>query len=125
MTRRTLAKNIAPLLLEGADKKELINKLAAYLVIEGRTDEVGLLMNDIALELERLGYSEVQVTSAHSLGNSVKAQLKEIIKAETGAKTVKLNETIDQSLVGGIIATTPSTEIDLSVRGKLKTLGAS
>lgn len=125
MTRRMLASKVAPLLLESSDRKVLVKQLAAYLVDEGRTAELELLMNDVALELERLGYSDVQLVSAHAVSNSVKQDLVQIIKTQTGAKEVSLNETIDQSLIGGIIATTPSTEIDLSVRSKLKTLGAS
>jgi len=123
MTRRMLAKKIAPLFISG--NANLAKQLAAYLVDEGRTDEAELLMNDIALEIERLGHSEVQLTSARELSEDVKRKLKKIIKNLTGAETIELNETIDQSLIGGIIATTPSLEIDLSVRKLLKTLGAS
>lgn len=123
MTRRMLAKKIAPLFISG--NENLAKQLAAYLVDEGRTGEAELLMNDIALEIERLGHSEVQLTSARELSVAVKQELKKIIKNLTGAKTIELNETIDQSLIGGIIATTPSLEIDLSVRKLLKTLGAS
>lgn len=123
MTRRMLAKKIAPLFLEGHN--DLAQQLAAYLVEEARTDEAELLMNDIALEIERLGHSEVQLTSAHETTTSVKNELEDIIKSITGAKTININETIDQSLIGGVIATTPSTEIDLSVRKQLKTLSAS
>ncbi len=123
MTRRMLAKKIAPLFISG--NANLAKQLAAYLVDEGRTDEAELLMNDIALEIERLGHSEVQLTSVRELSEDVKRKLKKIIKNLTGAETIELNETIDQSLIGGIIATTPSLEIDLSVRKLLKTLGAS
>ena len=125
MTRRMLASKIAPMLLESSNREALVKQLAAYLVEEGRVAELELLMNDVALELERLGYSDVQLVSAHAVSSSVKQELVQIIKEQTGAKEVSLNETIDQSLIGGIIATTPSTEIDLSVRSKLKTLGAS
>ncbi len=124
MTRRILAKKIAPLLIEGK-AEQLIKQLAAYLVEEGRTGEIDLLMSDIALEMERLGHSDVQLVSAYELSQSLKTELENIIKVMTGAKTVKFCETIDQSLIGGIIATTPSAEIDLSVRSKLKMLGAS
>jgi len=120
-----LASKIAPMLLESSNREALVKQLAAYLVEEGRVAELELLMNDVALELERLGYSDVQLVSAHAVSSSVKQELVQIIKEQTGAKEVSLNETIDQSLIGGIIATTPSTEIDLSVRSKLKTLGAS
>lgn len=123
MTRRMLAKKLAPLFLKG--HKELAGQLAAYLIEERRTDEAQLLMNDIAVEVERLGHSEVELRSAHQTTASLKSELESIIKNITGAQTVNLNETIDQSLIGGIIATTPSTEIDLSVRSQLKTLTAS
>ncbi len=125
MTRRMLARKIAPMLLEDSDNQQLVSQLGAYLVEQGRTGEVDLLINDIALEMERLGYSDVDVVSAHALSSSVRSELEQTIKQLTSVKSVKLNETVDQSLIGGIIATTPSLEIDLSVRRQLKALSAN
>lgn len=123
MTRREIAKQVAPLLLEGKNTKKLTKQLAALLVDEGRTKEIDLLMNDIAVEMERLGHSNVEVRSAHKLSSRVLRDLEKTVKELTNADSVTLNETIDQSLVGGLIATTPTVEIDLSVRTKLKALG--
>ncbi len=120
-----LARKIAPMLLEDSDNQQLVSQLGAYLVEQGRTGEVDLLINDIALEMERLGYSDVDVVSAHALSSSVRSELEQTIKQLTSVKSVKLNETVDQSLIGGIIATTPSLEIDLSVRRQLKALSAN
>ncbi len=122
MTRREIAKQVAPLLLEGKNTKKLIKQLAALLVDEGKTKEVDLMVNDIAVEMERLGHSSVEVRSAHKLSPQVLNDLKKTVKELTKVDSVTLNETIDQSLIGGLIAASPTVEIDLSVRTKLKAL---
>lgn len=123
MTRREIAKKVAPLFLKGKNNKKLIKQLAALLVEEGKTKEIELLMNDVAVEMERLGHSYVEVQSTHKLAVRTLRDLEKSIKELTKAGSVTLNETIDQSLIGGLIATTPTVEIDLSVRTKLKALG--
>ncbi len=70
------------------------------------------------------GYVEADVISAFKLGEKLKRQLELRIKSETGAKNVNLNETLDSSLLAGVIVSAPGMELDLSLKSKLAKLRA-
>jgi len=124
VSRRVLARTIAAkLVAEPARQDYWLKVLAAYLVDRNRAAEADLISNDIAHELfEQSGQLFVRVDSARPLGDNVRASLKELLQAQTGAKRVTLAERVDPTLLGGLIARTPSAQIDVSVRAKLKQL---
>jgi F-type H+-transporting ATPase subunit delta len=123
-SRRVIARTVAAkLLAEPKARKHWVQALAAYLVETRRVDEIDLIVNDIARELFiQKGELVVDVTSARPLTDSVRAELKHLLKEATDAKEVSLNESIDKSLLGGLIARTPDAQLDASVRTKLKQL---
>jgi len=125
-SRRVIARTVAAkLLAEPKARKHWITALAAYLVENNRTDEVDLVVNDIAHELfEQKGQLLVDVTSARPLSEQVKSELTRVLKDATAAKEVSLTESIDPSLLGGLIARTPDAQLDASVRTKLRMLAA-
>ena len=67
------------------------------------------------------GEMTADVTSATKLSAAQAKKLAETLKASVG-KTVKLNTTVDESLIGGLIVKLGSTMIDTSVKAKLAAL---
>lgn len=123
-SRRVIARTVAAkLLAEPKERKHWVQALAAYLIETRRADEIDLIINDIARELfEQRGELVVDVTSARPLTDPVRSELKKLLKDVTDAKEVLLSESVDASLIGGLIARTPDAQLDASVRTKLKQL---
>jgi F-type H+-transporting ATPase subunit delta len=67
------------------------------------------------------GEVTAEVTSATKLSAAQAKKLAETLKAKVG-KTVKLNTTVDESLIGGLIVKLGSTMIDTSIKAKLAAL---
>lgn len=67
------------------------------------------------------GEVTADVTSATKLSAAQAKKLAETLQAKVG-KTVKLNTTVDESLIGGLIVKLGSTMIDTSVKAKLAAL---
>lgn len=124
ISRRVIARTIAEKLLrEPAKKAELLRSTAAYLIENNLTDDVDLLVNDIAAELfKQSGTLSARVESARPLTDTIRTSLAASLKEQTGAHKVVLSEHVDPELVGGLIARTPDAELDLSVRTKLRQL---
>ena len=125
-SRRTIARAITEkLLAEPTRRPHWMRVLAAYLVEQHKTAEADMLINDIARELlERDGHLLASVTSARKLSDSLKGELTKTLRELTGAKHVELEENVDASLLGGVIARTPDGELDASIRTQLRHLAA-
>lgn len=67
------------------------------------------------------GEVTAEVTSAKALTKTQADKLAKTLKASTG-KTVTLNTTVDESLIGGLIVKVGSKMIDSSIRSKLSSL---
>ncbi len=70
---------------------------------------------------EEKGEVTAEVASAVALTAEQASKLTATLKAKVG-KTVKLNATVDESLIGGLIVKLGSTMIDTSVKSKLASL---
>lgn len=125
-SRRDIVRVVTRHLLdEPADRSVWLRRLAAYLVAHGMTDQVDLLVNDIAHELyEQAGILTVEVVSARELTDGLRASLTGLLQSETDARSVMMHETTDAGLVGGFVARTADAEIDASVQTRLKALAA-
>ena len=80
-----------------------------------------LVANLRARIAEEKGEVTAEVTSASALSADQAKKLAETLKAKVG-KDVKLNTTVDESLIGGLIVKLGSTMIDTSVKAKLAAL---
>ena len=80
-----------------------------------------LLANLRARLAEEKGEVTADVTSAVALSSAQAAALCASLKAKIG-KDVKLNTTVDDSLIGGLIVKLGSTMIDTSVKARLAAL---
>lgn len=67
------------------------------------------------------GEMTAEVTSATKLTAAQAKKLADTLKAKVG-KTIKLNTTVDESLIGGLIVKLGSTMIDTSIKAKLAAL---
>ncbi len=67
------------------------------------------------------GEVTADVTSAQALTKTQADKLAKSLNASTG-KTVTLNQTVDESLIGGLIVKVGSKMIDTSIRAKLNSL---
>jgi len=126
LSRRVIARTLAAKLVASpAERAKWVRALAAYLVEQNRTKETDLIVNDVAHELFiQNGQLLVTAVSARPLSESIRTELKQMIKQATQAKRVELTESVDPDLLGGLIARTPDAEADLSVRTKLKQLAS-
>ena len=122
--RRT---DVAKAFIIEADKNmdRAIKQLASLILEERMHSQVEDILNDISTQYRlQKGYVEADVISAFKLGEKLKRQLELRIKSETGAKNVNLNETLDSSLLAGVIVSAPGMELDLSLKSKLAKLRA-
>jgi F-type H+-transporting ATPase subunit delta len=74
-----------------------------------------------ALIADERGEVTAEVTSARPLSEEQAKTLKETLKASVG-KDVKLDTTVDESLIGGLVVRLGSRMIDTSIRAKLAQL---
>jgi len=80
------------------------------------------LLTQLAARIaEEKGEMTAHVTSATPLSAAQSKKLAETLKAKVG-KTIKLNTTVDETLIGGLIVRLGSTMIDTSVKAKLAAL---
>ena len=70
------------------------------------------------------GEVNADVTSAKALTKAQSEKLAKTLKASIG-KDVKINATVDESLIGGLIVKVGSKMIDTSIRSKLSSLQSS
>jgi F-type H+-transporting ATPase subunit delta len=70
---------------------------------------------------ERLGFVRAEVASPRELNNEQRASLNATLERLTG-KRIRMRFTVDESLIGGVVARIGSTVYDGSVRGQLQFL---
>lgn len=126
VSRREIVRVItARLLAEPQHQAVWLQRLAAYIVMNHMTDQVDLLVNDIAHELYlQAGILTVEVVSARELSAALKASVSELLQSKTGAQEVVVHQTVDADLLGGFVARTADAELDASVRTKLRALSS-
>lgn len=111
--------------LEKYPYTQLLGALAREIVQRRWTRQIDLIaheiMHELYLQRQHLGAT---VVSAHSLPAHLTARLTTWLRQRTSARTVTLARQEDRALVGGAVITTPTEEIDLSVRSHLKRLYA-
>jgi F-type H+-transporting ATPase subunit delta len=115
--RAVMARLTEPVRLDQAVRNFL------FVVIDHRrTHEFASIVEAFeALLDERMGYIQTSVSSAHALTGAQRARLETQLSRLSGKKA-KLKFTIDESLLGGIVARLGSTVYDGSVRGQLERL---
>jgi F0F1-type ATP synthase delta subunit len=117
LSRRQLAAYAADQLLGNKRLSVIVKELAAVLVNTRRTNQAELLASDIAWELERRGeVANATVTTAHDLSEQLRKEISSFIKKSAKVEQVIINESIDESVIGGV-------RIDTAAHSWDKTLG--
>lgn len=120
LSRRKMAAYVADKLVAGTPVSAALREVAAYLQDSRRTREQELLVRDIESEMANRGIVVADVASAHPLDKAIEAQ----IKAMTGATSLQLRQSVDESLLGGIRIDIPGKRFDGTIRHKLNALKA-
>lgn len=118
--RTRIASVIAKHSLKDGISKQYATGIAAYLLDERRTRELGSLLRDVAADWAEAGFVEVIASSAHPLSIQTKSDIaKRAKQVYPGAQEVVVTEAHDPDVVGGVRLNLPNQQLDLSVRGKL------
>ena len=87
-----------------------------------RLDLVPALEQAFATQLDRRrGRRKVQVVSAVPLGDAQRTRLRAVLAKLTGGE-VRLDESVDEDLAGGLVVRIGDRKLDMSVRGSLAQL---
>lgn len=101
---------------------ELTANTLALMATKRRLFSLPQLVQDLRARIaEAKGEVTAEVTSAVALTAEQAEALAQTLKATVG-KTVKLNTTVDESLIGGLVVKVGSKMIDTSIRSKLNSL---
>lgn len=124
VSRKSVARYMAQAWVEkSVPRSKLLQQMAAYLIDSKKTNQADLLIEDMKAEIEfQYGVVVAKVVTARKLTADLSKQIESFVKDKTKARKVVITESIDTSLIGGFIATTPSAEFDYSIRTKLNKL---
>lgn len=120
VTRFEVARYVAEQLPE--QRRKVLEAVAAWLVATGRTRQADYLVQDVARVLAQNGYLAARVTTARPLSPAVHREIEAYLKAATGAATVELDSKLDSTAIGGLSLTTPTTQLNATLRHKLQRL---
>jgi F0F1-type ATP synthase delta subunit len=119
-SRHHLAEIIGQRTMHIKDRDHLVREIAAYLLHEKHTAELGSLVRDVMQYRADHGVVEAVAVSAHGLSDRMEKEVKKILKeAYPQAKEVIVRERQDDSVVGGIRIELANDQLDLTVRSKL------
>jgi len=122
LSRRDLAMYAARQLVDGAPQKKIAMQLAAYLIESRRTNELSVVIRDIASALADLGHVSGTLLSAHELSASTIKAIEAYTKEKTGAPHISLDTIIDESVIGGMKLELPGRELDTTIARQLTIL---
>lgn len=122
LSRRVLARHIATELQSGKNRKDVVELLAAYVIEHRLHSQLELILSDVAANLAKLGHIEATVTTARPLSDELRTEILDYVSRVEDSKDITLNETVDPSLLGGVIVETPGKRFDASIATKLKRL---
>lgn len=117
LTRKQLAAH----LIEHPGQQS-VSQVAAYLVDNGRSKEMELVVREVEAQLSDTGRTVAHVRSARKLSADQQRDVISMLKANSKTQSVEIINTVDPSLLGGVVVSTPEMEVDLSVRGRLERL---
>jgi len=123
ISRRELANYAADQLLAGVSAKKIARQLAAVLVVGKRQNEAELLADDVAYELEVRGkFTMATVTSARHLSPKLRQEITEAVRQAAAVETAKLEEEVDQTVLGGLRIETAAHSWDDTIIRRLNDL---
>ncbi|MGH7234435.1 MAG: F0F1 ATP synthase subunit delta [Candidatus Saccharimonadales bacterium] len=119
VARRQIASAISELSLKTKPDK-LANEVAAYLLSEGRSNELDSLMRDVIEDRSEHGVVEVSAVSAHELDQKSITDIKHEVKTHyPNAREIIVSPKLDKSIIGGVRLELTNARLDLSLVSKL------
>jgi F0F1-type ATP synthase delta subunit len=120
VSRTRLAAVIAERAQQNISAKRLSHEIAAYLLAEGRTDELDSVLRDLMQYRADHGIVEVIGVSAYPLNSEVRHDIEGVARElYPDAKQVIISEEHDENVIGGVTIELANQQLDLSVRAKL------
>lgn len=99
---------------------EFLYRFITILVSKGRLSLLKLIADEVmSMDMMDKGEAEAVVTVAAGLDEASKKALGEVLNKITGKKKITITETVDASILGGVVAQVGSNLYDASVRGQL------
>ncbi|HET6924447.1 MAG TPA: F0F1 ATP synthase subunit delta [Candidatus Saccharimonadales bacterium] len=118
--RTKLAAIVADRTLAGGNARTLSRELAAYLLSEGRADELESILRDVQADWAEAGYVEVLARSAYPLTSENRAEIQQqVSRLYPSAKQIVVTEVRDPEVIGGVQIRLSDRQLDLSVEHKL------
>ena len=110
-------------ILNKAKAQKLTTKFFGTLANNGRLILINEVIEDFLSEVSRInGEVKVEVTSSFTLEQNQQKKVVAAISEATGIKKILLSESVDESLIGGLIVKIGSKMIDNSIKTKLNRL---
>lgn len=98
---------------------EFLYKFISIMVAKGRLSLLKLVADEVlSMDMKDKGEAEAFVTVAANLDEASKKALGDVLNKITGKK-ITITETVDASILGGVMAQVGSNLYDASVRGQL------
>ena len=123
LSRRKIAAYYADELQAG--NNDVTKRLVAFLVENRRVRELDLIVRDIEEALAERGVLLADIASSRKLSAEAAKAVEAYLKKTTDVKTVKLRETVDPTLLGGVRVALPGRELDATLRHRISQLKAS
>ena len=118
--RTRIAQTVADQTLSSGSSEKYAREVAAYLLAEGRVDELDSLLRDVQADWAKKGYVEVLARSAYPLAADVKQDIATQVRAlYPAADTIAVTEVTDPGVIGGVQITLADQQLDLSIEAKL------
>ncbi|RTK94745.1 hypothetical protein EKI60_02470 [Candidatus Saccharibacteria bacterium] len=122
-TNSTIARALLADIDAGKDMQTITESLAAYLVQERRLGDLNAILRDVERQLfTQRGVLYVHADVARPMSEQQKQDVTSIFQAQSGAKEVVIEETINKGVIGGVRLTTADQQLDLTVRRQLQRL---
>jgi F0F1-type ATP synthase delta subunit len=120
LTRSQLASAISSYTYKKGVTKPLAKEVANILLKTKKTGSLNSLLRDIELNWAKLGYVDVIARSAYPLSPQVKTDIKNlVIKNYPNTKNVKIIESLDASVVAGVVLEFPDKQLDITIATKM------
>lgn len=119
ISRRKLAAYAVDELERGKSLDQITRQLAGFLIDERRTREADLLVRSIEDELASRGTVVARISSARPVNQEMRGAIKRLLQAST----LHLDETVDETLIGGVRIEAPGERLDATIKRKILALG--
>lgn len=117
--RTKLARLIAERTLRQGSSKRLAKEVAAYLLHEGRVNELDSVLRDVQADWATAGHVEVLARTAHPLTPKLRSEIVRQFKPLYPGAKVSVTEISDPTVLGGVQLSLADRQLDLSIRNKL------